>query len=73
MIGEAHGIAAPIRPVSLFDRIWPVAGLAVAAIVNLAWMGVIGYGIFNLAVATFSYFTCQLQTIRIASRSWNNI
>jgi hypothetical protein len=53
MIGEAQVVAAS-RPVSLFTRFWPVAGLAVAAIVNLAWMGIIGYGSFNLAVAAFS-------------------
>jgi hypothetical protein len=54
MIGEEKVVAASIQPVSLFDRIWPVAGLAVAVIVNLTWMGVIGYGIFNLAVAALS-------------------
>jgi hypothetical protein len=29
-------------------RIWPVAGLAAAVVVNLAWMGFLGYGFFKL-------------------------
>ena len=54
MIGQAQVVVEPVQPISLFEHIWPVAGLAVAAIVNLAWMSVIGYGIFNLVVAAFS-------------------
>jgi hypothetical protein len=41
------------RPVSLFHRIWPVASLAAAVIVNLAWMGFLGYGFFKLVEPVF--------------------
>jgi hypothetical protein len=34
--------------ISLFRRIWPVAGLAAAVIVNVVWMGFLGYGFFKL-------------------------
>jgi hypothetical protein len=36
------------EPISLFHRIWPVAGLAVAVIVNVPWMGFLGYRLFKL-------------------------
>jgi hypothetical protein len=42
-----------IRPISLFHRLWPVAGLAAAIIVNLAWMGFLGYGFFKLFDTAF--------------------
>jgi hypothetical protein len=60
MIGEARAIvvvpAHPLAPdlpliiklISLFHRIWPVAGLAAAATVNMAWVGFLGYGLFRL-------------------------
>jgi hypothetical protein len=41
------------EPISLFHRIWPVAGLATAMIVNLAWMGFLGYGFFKLVEPAF--------------------
>jgi predicted small integral membrane protein len=47
MIGEAQVVVTPVPPISLFDRIWPVASLTTAAIVDLAWMGLIGYGLFQ--------------------------
>jgi hypothetical protein len=37
------------QPISLFHRIWPVAGLVAAIVVNVAWMGFLGYGFFKLA------------------------
>ena len=41
------------QPISLFHRIWPVAGLIVAIIVNLAWMSFLGYGLFKLVKPEF--------------------
>jgi hypothetical protein len=38
----------PAPPISLFGRIWPLAGLAAAVIANLAWIGLLGYGLFKL-------------------------
>jgi len=64
VIAETRVIAAPALaltselpfiapPISLFDRFWPVAGLAAAVIVNLAWMGLLGYGFFKLVRPAF--------------------
>ena len=41
------------EPISLFHRIWPVAGLAATVIVNVAWMGFLGYGFFKLVGPAF--------------------
>jgi hypothetical protein len=41
------------EPISLFRRIWPVASLAAAVIVNVIWMGVLGYGFFKLVGPAF--------------------
>jgi hypothetical protein len=41
------------RRVSRFNRIWPVAGLAVAGIVTVAWIGFLGYALFKLLVSAF--------------------
>jgi hypothetical protein len=38
----------------LFGRFWPVAHLAAAVIVNLAWIGFLGYGFFKLVEPAFS-------------------
>ena len=38
------------QQVSLFQRIWPMAALAAAAIVNLAWMCLLGYAFFKLVM-----------------------
>jgi hypothetical protein len=38
---------------SLLHRSWPVAGLIIAVVVNLAWMGFLGYGLFRLLETTF--------------------
>ena len=38
---------------SRFRRIWPVAGLGFALIVNVAWMGFLGFGLFKLIEAAF--------------------
>jgi hypothetical protein len=49
---ETDVVASPVpslpRPNSLFDRIWPVAGLVVGLIATVAWMAVLGYGLFRL-------------------------
>ena len=41
------------RTISRFRRIWPVAGLGFALIVNVAWMGFLGFGLFKLIEAAF--------------------
>ena len=42
------------QSISVFHRVWPVAGLAAAMIVNLAWVGFLGYGFFKLVEPAFS-------------------
>ena len=53
MIAKAQVVVTPIPPltsdlpfitqsITLFGRLWPVAGLAAAVIVNLAWVGFLG-------------------------------
>jgi hypothetical protein len=41
------------EPTSLFRRIWPVAGLMAAIVVNVVWMGFLGYGFFKLVGTAF--------------------
>jgi hypothetical protein len=41
------------QPVSLVHRFWPLAGLATGVIVNLVWIGFLGYGFSKLAEAAF--------------------
>jgi hypothetical protein len=41
------------QSISLFSRAWPVAGLAAAMIVNFAWMGILGFGVFKLVKPAF--------------------
>jgi hypothetical protein len=41
------------QPTPLFHRIWPVAGLVAAVVVNVAWMGFLGYGFFKLIGPAF--------------------
>jgi hypothetical protein len=33
---------------TVFNRIWPLAALAVGLIVTVAWMGLVGYGLILL-------------------------
>jgi hypothetical protein len=64
VIAETKVFAAPVpaltselpfiaQPVSLFHRFWPLPALANAMIVNLAWMGLLGYGFFKLVKPAF--------------------
>jgi hypothetical protein len=49
---EAELIAWPVPAsspqISLFHRIWPVAGLGFAVIAIAAWSGFVGYELFRL-------------------------
>jgi hypothetical protein len=36
------------HPISLFHRILPLAGLVFAVIVNVAWIGFLGFGLLKL-------------------------
>ena len=36
-----------VRP-TFWDRVWPLAGLAIAVILNLAWIGFLGFGLAKL-------------------------
>jgi hypothetical protein len=38
------------QPIS---RAWPVTVLAAAVIINFAWMGLLGYGVFKLVELAF--------------------
>jgi hypothetical protein len=64
VIAKADVVATPIPPltsdllfipesISLFRRIWPVGGLVTAIIINVAWMGFLGYGFFKLVGPAF--------------------
>jgi hypothetical protein len=64
VIAEAEVVVTPIppltsdlpfvtQPISLFRRIWPVAGLVAAIIANLAWMAFLGHGLFKLVEPEF--------------------
>jgi hypothetical protein len=64
VIAKAAVVATPIpplasdlplipEPISVFRRIWPVAGLVAAIVVNMAWMGFLGYGFFKLVEPVF--------------------
>ena len=44
MIAKAQAVAV---------RSWPVAGLATAVILNLVWIGFLGYGLSKLAATAF--------------------
>jgi hypothetical protein len=37
----------------LFHRSWPLAGLVIATLVTLAWIGFLGYGLFRLIEPAF--------------------
>jgi hypothetical protein len=41
------------QSISLFGRVWPVAGLAASVIVNLVWIGFLGYGFSELVETAF--------------------
>ena len=64
MIVKAPAVVTPIRPlmsdlpfitqsISLLGRVWPVAGVAAAMMINLAWIGFLGYGFFRLVEPAF--------------------
>jgi hypothetical protein len=47
---RAVALAAPSlsHPITLFHRIWPVAGLGIAVIATVTWSGFLGYELFRL-------------------------
>jgi hypothetical protein len=64
VIAKAQVVVTPILPltsdlpfipqsISLFGRVWPVAGLAAAVIVNSVWIGFLGYGFSKLVETAF--------------------
>jgi hypothetical protein len=64
VVGERVVVATAVRPlasdlpiipepISFFGRIWPVVGLVAAIVVNVAWMGFLGYGFFKLVGPAF--------------------
>jgi hypothetical protein len=64
VVAKAQVVATPLppltsslpfisEPISLFHRIWPVAGLVAAIVVNLTWMGFLGFGFFKLVQPAF--------------------
>ena len=38
------------RKVSFFRRIWPAGGLTIAVVVNVTWMGLLGYWFFKVVM-----------------------
>jgi hypothetical protein len=65
LIAKTQVVEAPTLPltsdpsssitqsISVFHRVWPAAGLTAAIIVNLAWVGFLGYGVFKLVEPVF--------------------
>jgi hypothetical protein len=65
MSGETRVFAAPAPParsdlpvtisreISFLHRVWPAGGLVIAAIVNVIWMGFLGYWFFKLFAPAF--------------------
>jgi hypothetical protein len=64
VIAKAQVIVAPVSPLTSdlsaiapsirhFHRVWPIAVLAAAVTVNLAWMGFLGYEFFKLVGPAF--------------------
>jgi hypothetical protein len=49
---EVQAAVSPAQshPISLFYRIWLLAGMAIGLIATLAWSGFLGYGIFRLVL-----------------------
>lgn len=43
------------QPVSLFNRSWPPAAVGIAVLITMAWMGLLGYGLFKLVKPEFSW------------------
>jgi hypothetical protein len=41
------------HPVSLFHCLWPPAGLVTALIINVGWMGILGFALFKLIEPAF--------------------
>jgi hypothetical protein len=41
-------VPAVIDPVSYIYRAWPPIALAVALLINAAWIGLLAYGVFEL-------------------------
>jgi hypothetical protein len=39
--------------VSAFQRVWPIAGVSLALIVTVAWIGFLGYGLARLGILPF--------------------
>ena len=42
-----------IQPIPRVHRLWSVAALAIGVIVNLCWVGFLGYGFFKLVEPVF--------------------
>ena len=61
MSGEPRVLVTPALPltsnlpvitqkVSFFRRIWPAGGLAIAVVVNVTWMGLLGYWLLKVVM-----------------------
>jgi hypothetical protein len=53
VIAKDQVVATATPSISFFHRSWPLAGLVAAMVVNLAWMGFLGYGFFKLVEPAF--------------------
>jgi hypothetical protein len=42
-----------VAPVSYFHRNWPQITLAIVLLINAAWIGLLGYGVFQLGEMVF--------------------
>ena len=47
----AQSFTTPV--VSRFQRGWPVGALAIALVINVAWIGILGFGLFKLFEPVF--------------------
>jgi hypothetical protein len=44
----ASNLPALSTRISLFDRVWPPAAILVGLTITAAWVGILGYGLFEL-------------------------
>ena len=50
---DAAAMHLRARALARFHRVWPLAGLALATVVNAAWIGLLGYEFFKLLKSAF--------------------
>lgn len=50
---DQRTLTSVTHEITLFDRIWPAAVIAVGLALNVIWIGVLGYGLVSLITLLF--------------------